>query len=188
MSTRSFIAKQIGDDQYRTIYCHSDGYLTYNGAMLVDHYNTPEVVDELLNLGDISSLGERLNPDPSQPHSFDYKQRQDGVTVAYGRDRGDKDIDAQIYSMRKLDDPNNWTAYVYIFTQDNEWKYFRARQSGDGLRDVNNDLESIYNEYGMTRPEGYYGFLTENIANELKRILAEGQEQEGTDGMDMAEL
>ena len=37
MSTRSYIAKQIGDNQFHTIYCHSDGYLTHNGAMLLDH-------------------------------------------------------------------------------------------------------------------------------------------------------
>ena len=86
MSTRSYIAKQIGDNKYRTIYCHSDGYLTYNGAMLLDHYNSPEKLDELLRLGDLSCLGVNINPDPSRPHSFDHKKRQDGVTVAYGRD------------------------------------------------------------------------------------------------------
>ena len=40
MSTRSFIAKQIGKDAYLTVYCHSDGYLTYNGALLLGCYNT----------------------------------------------------------------------------------------------------------------------------------------------------
>ena len=57
MSTRSYIAKQIGDNKYRTIYCHSDGYLTYNGAMLLDHYNSPEKLDELLRLGDFVLSG-----------------------------------------------------------------------------------------------------------------------------------
>ena len=47
LSTRSFIAKQTGADEYLTVYCHSDGYLTYNGALLLDCYNTPEQVDEL---------------------------------------------------------------------------------------------------------------------------------------------
>lgn len=49
MSTRSLIAKQIGEDAYLTIYCHSDGYLSYNGAMLIDHYNSEEKIDELIN-------------------------------------------------------------------------------------------------------------------------------------------
>lgn len=169
MSTRSFIAKQIGEDQYRTVYCHSDGYLTYNGALLLDHYNTPEKVDELLALGDLSVLDTRLYPDPDRPHSFDYDKRQDGVTVAYARDRGDRDTQADIKSLAQLDDPNNWTAYVYIYTKDNEWKYFRAGHSQEGLRDVDEDLETAYAEYNLTRPKGYYGFLSESVVEELRR-------------------
>ena len=38
-----------------------------------------------------SCLEEKLEPDPSKPHSFDYDERQDGVVVAYGRERGDND-------------------------------------------------------------------------------------------------
>ena len=136
MSTRSFIAKQTGEDEYLTVYCHSDGYLTYNGALLLDCYNTPEQVDELLKLGDLSYLAESLYPNPDYPHSFDYGERQSGVTVAYGRDRGDKDVAAVRMTMAQLDDPNNWTEYVYIFTQENEWKYFAAGHSQDGLRRI----------------------------------------------------
>ncbi len=62
MSTRSFIAKQIEKDAYLTVYCHNDGYLTYNGALLLDCYNTPEQVDELLKLGDLSYLAESSIP------------------------------------------------------------------------------------------------------------------------------
>lgn len=56
MSTRSLIAKENDDGTFRTVYCHHDGYLTYNGAMLLDHYNTPERIDKLLDLGDLSFL------------------------------------------------------------------------------------------------------------------------------------
>ena len=94
MSTRSYIAKQIADNKFRTIYCHSDGYLTHNGALLLDHYSEADKLDELLNLGDISCLEPTINPDPTKPHSFNYDERQEGVVIAYGRDRGDKDVDA----------------------------------------------------------------------------------------------
>ena len=40
MSTRSFICVEQDDGSYKGVYCHSDGYLTYNGAMLLDHYNS----------------------------------------------------------------------------------------------------------------------------------------------------
>ena len=146
MSTRSFIAKQIGDNEYLTVYCHNGGYLSYNGTLLADYYNTPEKVDELLKLGDLSYLAKRLQPDPDMPHGFDYDKRQNDVTVAYGRDRGDKAVAAKIKTMQELDDPNNWTEYVYIFTRDNEWKYFAAGHSKEGLRDVRADLKMQMNE------------------------------------------
>ena len=180
MSTRSFIAKQIGKDAYLTVYCHSDGYLTYNGALLLDCYNTPEQVDELLKLGDLSYLAESLYPNPDYPHSFDYGERQSGVTVAYGRDRGDKDVAAVRMTMAQLDDPNNWTEYVYIFTQENEWKYFAAGHSQDGLRDVAEDLEAEYGAYGIRRPQGYHGVITNSLVERIKAA-------ENTESMEIAE-
>ena len=42
MATRSTISLQLDNDEYKTIYCHHDGYLTHNGAMLLDHYDTKE--------------------------------------------------------------------------------------------------------------------------------------------------
>lgn len=180
MSTRSFIAKQTGEDEYLTVYCHSDGYLTYNGALLLDCYNTPEQVDELLKLGDLSYLAESLYPNPDYPHSFDYGERQSGVTVAYGRDRGDKDVAAVRMTMAQLDDPNNWTEYVYIFTQENEWKYFAAGHSQDGLRDVAEDLEAEYGAYGIRRPQGYHGVITNSLVERIKAA-------ENTESMEIAE-
>lgn len=168
MSTRSLIAKKIGEDKYLTIYCHSDGYLTYNGALLLDHYNTPEQVNKLLALGDISYLAKRLEPDPSLPHSFDYDERQEGVTLAYGRDRGEKGTQAREATLADLDDESNWTEYVYIYDENGKWKYFKAGESKNGLRDVQVDLDNEYLQYGMKRTEGYYGFLSDDIIKHLK--------------------
>ena len=181
MSTRSFIAKQIGDDEYLTIYCHSDGYLSYNGAMLIDNYNSEEKVDELLKLGDLSCLCQKLNPDPTKPHSFDYDERQENVTVAYGRDRGETNIEARTLSMAELDDPQNWTEYVYIFNKDNGWKYFHSGQSEQGLRDIEEDLKTEYAGYGVERIPGHYGFVTQEIVDSLLKEQSENV-------MDNAEL
>ena len=187
ISTRSFITKKIGEDAYLTIYCHADGYLTYNGAMLLDHYNTPEQVDALLALGDLSTLQEKLEPDPNLPHSFDYNERQKGVTVAYGRDRGDSETEARVFSLAQLNNESNWTEYVYIFDENNKWKYFKTGQAENGLRDVHDDLEKEYQQYGMQRSSGYYGFLDDEIADYLKSQLSlsedmaqeEGEEDNG---------
>ena len=168
ISTRSYIAKKIGEDAYLTIYCHVDGYLTYNGAMLLDHYNTPERVDALLALGDLSSLQEKVEPDPNLPHSFNYDERQKGVTVAYGCDRGETGTEARVATLADLNDESNWTEYVYVFDENNQWKYFKTGQAENGLRDVGEDLEKEYQQYGMQRPSGYYGFLDDEIVQYLK--------------------
>lgn len=100
MSTRSTISVLNKDNTVTSIYCHSDGYLQGVGYMLFTHYNTPEMVQELIALGDLSCLQENLNPLPIAPkqrwsgpdpapmiehHTFD--DPQTGVTVAYLRDR-----------------------------------------------------------------------------------------------------
>ena len=88
MSTRSYIAMKTGENTYRAVYCHYDGYLEYNGRMLLEHYNTQERVEKLLDLGCISSLREKLEPDAGSHHCFDTPDKD--VTVFYGRDRGEK--------------------------------------------------------------------------------------------------
>ncbi len=138
--------------------------------MLIDHYNTPEMVDKLLDLGDISVLNKKLDPDPNMPHGFDYKDRQEDVTVAYGRDRGEKETQARVMTLKQLDDPYNWTVFTYIFTEDNQWKYFVRDHSQEGLRDVREDLEA---EYGSRRRiPGYYGGIPDELPKAVDQTKA----------------
>lgn len=160
---------QIGADKYRTIYCHSDGYLSHNGALLIDHYDTPEKVKELIDIGGISCLAPNLNPDPSKPHGFEYTTRQDGVVVAYGRDRGEKGMEAKEYAFNELDDPNSWADYIYVYTEENRWKFFRHGYSQEGLKEIEPVLKFQYEQFGVERPEGYYGFITQEIIDELDK-------------------
>tara|TARA_Y100000287_G_scaffold153302_1_gene129427 strand:- start:265 stop:531 length:267 start_codon:yes stop_codon:yes gene_type:complete len=60
MATRSTIAKLGKDGIIKAVYCHSDGYLEYNGKMLNEHYQDESKVDELLEHGDISFLNENI--------------------------------------------------------------------------------------------------------------------------------
>lgn len=166
MSTRSYIAKKISEDKYLAIYCHSDGYLTYNGALLLDYYNTPEQVDKLLALGDISYLAERLEPDPTKPHNFDSDKRQEGVVLAYGRDKGDTGTAARVLTFEQLTDTNSLTEYVYIFDEYNKWKYLNIGDRNN-IKDVKKDLCNEYSKYGITRPVGYYGFIDADIASDF---------------------
>lgn len=57
MSTRSLIALKTKEGKFKVIYCHSDGYLGFNGMILLNYYKDYDKVEKLLNLGDISSLG-----------------------------------------------------------------------------------------------------------------------------------
>ena len=56
MGTRSTIALEFADGTVEQVYCHWDGYLSHNGAMLLQHYMNPFKVKQLLALGGFSSL------------------------------------------------------------------------------------------------------------------------------------
>ena len=60
MGTRSFIAVKEGD-QFKGVYCHWDGYPEGVGATLAKHYINEAQAFELINKGDMSSLGPTLN-------------------------------------------------------------------------------------------------------------------------------
>lgn len=174
MSTRSYIMIETDDGKYKGIYCHSDGYLTYNGAILVDHYKERDKVEKLIELGNLSSLGEKINPNPDAPHSFDYRERQMGVCVAYGRDRGESGQEAKVISLKLLaDDP--WIEYVYIYTKDNRWKYFEGyKHEENKLKDVEEELNAMFEGFGIIRPKGLYGFYDD----EAVRIIKSEQQRE----------
>ena len=56
MGTRSRIGIQLKDDSILSVYCHWDGYPSYNGRILRDNYNTADKVRELIDGGNISAL------------------------------------------------------------------------------------------------------------------------------------
>lgn len=167
MSTRSLICMQLDDDKYKKIYCHSDGYLTYNGAMLLDHYSDREKLEKLLNLGDISCLNIKVDPDPSKPHSFDYKERQEDVVVAYGRDRDEKNTEAKICTLDELKNKFDWIEYIYIFTKDDKWKYYAY--PFDIEKDVKEELDRAFKNMGIKRPKDEYGYFTEEEIARIKK-------------------
>ena len=136
MSTRSMICMKDEGDKYKCIYCHSDGYLEHNGAILIDHYKDKEKLMELLELGSISYLQPNVHPDPTRPHSFDYDQRQEGVVVAYCRDRGETKEEARLLTLDDLRDDQSWIEYVYLFDEDEEWKYLSYPLSVSQIKDV----------------------------------------------------
>lgn len=57
MSTRGRIGMKLPDGKIKSIYVHHDSYLEGVGRTLQKHYQDPKKIEELLDLGDISSLG-----------------------------------------------------------------------------------------------------------------------------------
>ncbi|OTP90517.1 hypothetical protein B6D12_05970 [Gilliamella apicola] len=85
MSMRSTIGVKVGNE-YRTVYCHLDGYPSGVGITLLNHYNSQELAEELVKEGDIVSLGKARSCQEEHSH----KNEIDGYTVYYGRDLGEK--------------------------------------------------------------------------------------------------
>ena len=97
MGTRSRIGVMHGD-KVKSIYCHWDGYLEHNGAILQEHYDSSKA-NHLVALGDLSSL----RADIGEEHAFSqfelpaeeveaYKTLTEDWCTFYGRDRGEKDV------------------------------------------------------------------------------------------------
>lgn len=113
MSTHCLICRKNADTSYDYIYCHWDGYYEHAGNILLKYYNTKEKVDDLIALGDLSSIGKKLNP-TTDSHSFDNPEPD--VCVAYGRDRREKDVSPHHCTAIDL----NAEEYVYLYEND-EW-------------------------------------------------------------------
>jgi hypothetical protein len=137
MSTGSFIAIKT-NDSIKSIYCHYDGYLSYNGRILFNNYNTEGKVMALIELGDISCLHESI--ECPENHSFEYPIP--GYTVAYKRDRGDSGCEAETHCcieelnlmFRQSD-----CEFIYLFDcKEKKWEYKEYNQKI--WHDLKNDL------------------------------------------------
>jgi hypothetical protein len=89
-------------DKCKSVYCHWDGYLSHNGAILQEHYDSAKA-NNLVALGDLSSLKANIG----QKHAFSqfelraeevagYKLLTENMCTFYGRDRGEKDVDFKV--------------------------------------------------------------------------------------------
>ena len=120
MSTRSTIAVLQEDGTVKSTYCHWDGYPSWMGKILLEHYDT-KTANQLLELGELSSLHPRIAPEKGEKHSYD--KQAEGVTVAYHRDRGDRPIRTNVspsleeYTKRL---PYDGQSFNYLL-RDNVW-------------------------------------------------------------------
>lgn len=153
MNTRSYIMLQDGD-VLKAIYCHHDGDLNHNGVILQKAYQDLDKVKKLINLGDLSALGENLEPFAGSEKTQNHlRYEADKYTIAYWRDRyakmarfknnptwfnnySNKEFQALTYHIKPGedafqtlqglldDDYTNMIEYFYIFEPDATGKYY----------------------------------------------------------------
>jgi len=130
MATRSTIALEFADGTIGQVYCHWDGYLQHNGKILLENYMDPFKLRDLIDLGDISSLGAEIGV----KHPFDnpgmfgtpayqaYKDQYGDMTKFYGRDRGEFGTDAKYFKdFADYKDNHQYEEYSYILRTDGVW-------------------------------------------------------------------
>ena len=128
MGTRSRIGVMHGD-KVKSVYCHWDGYLEFNGRILQEHYDSAKA-NHLVALGDLSSLrqdiGEKheFSPFNQQELSLEEFERKFGnMCTFYGRDRGEKGTEWQVATTfdQFLEQCYNSGAEYYYIMKDGVW-------------------------------------------------------------------
>lgn len=104
MATRSTIAIQNADKTVTGIYCHWDGYLSNNGQILFDHYTDEADVRALIELGNISSLGNTTDS-----------------TEAYMRDKDEQGQEASTAHNWRQFIAENGQEFDYLFVPGEGW-------------------------------------------------------------------
>lgn len=130
MATRSTIAMEYADGTVGQVYCHWDGYLEHNGMILYKHYVDPFKTRDLLDQGDISSLGVVVgDKHPFSPFGADDSDKaahdaakEAGATTFYGRDRGETGIEQKMFKDFADYEKNfQHEEYAYILRKDGNW-------------------------------------------------------------------
>jgi hypothetical protein len=126
MGTRSRIAVMHGE-VCKSVYCHWDGYLEHNGAILQEHYDSSKA-NQLVALGDMSSL----RADIGEKHAFskfdpvtniEHREHNEDWCTFYGRDRGEKDTEWKVATTfdEFLGQCYNSGAEYYYIMKDGTW-------------------------------------------------------------------
>ena len=140
MGTRSRIALQLDGDNLVSVYCHWDGYPTFNGKILRQYFNTRDKVSELIDGGDISSLW--------SDSTWDLKESRPNQTLYYS-ERGEDcppKLHDNFYDLLKFAEE-----FTYVF-DNNQWICY-AHNGWDGEKhSVSTKVEipsgNLYNSDG----------------------------------------
>jgi hypothetical protein len=159
MGTRSMIAIENPHSKaVKSIYCHWDGYLAHNGAILNEHYSNSPKVNNLIALGDLSSL----RPEIGVQHAFSsldvpkeeqeaYDKEHGNSCTFYTRDRGEDAPYKHFESAKAALEYYNgsWCEYFYLFRYDADLesgKWFYKDRNGGAWKRLATALNKIKEE------------------------------------------
>lgn len=119
MGTRSRIGVMHGNN-CKSVYCHWDGYLDFNGKLLLEHYDSSKA-NHLVALGDLSSLRPEVFIPEGVEHSFETPA--ENITIFYGRDRGETGCEFQTDDTfeKFYERADGCGAEYYYIMRDGEW-------------------------------------------------------------------
>ena len=94
MATRSAIAIKHGRNTIKSVSCHWDGYPEHNGRILQEYWFTRILINQLIEMGDISSLGATIGKKVEFDATPEYIQNDFEMAISYqcvfyNRDRGE---------------------------------------------------------------------------------------------------
>ena len=116
MATRSYIGTLNKNQTVTSIYCHWDGYPEGVGKTLLNHYSDPDKVRQLVKLGSLSVLGKEIG----EKQNFDSYEGGNEICLAYGRDRGETNVEAINYPTKEDFLSQCEEDYTYLF-EDGQW-------------------------------------------------------------------
>ena len=138
MATPSSITAKCTDGRFRTIYCHSDGFVDHNGIILFENFQDQKKIEDMLALGDMSYL----QPSIECPEGHSFTDGIKGYSIFYGRDRGEKVKPYSSFSL-ELCRSDNKQPYNYYWDGDNWYLGLELRP-----------LEEVLIEQSLISPEG----------------------------------
>jgi hypothetical protein len=130
MATRSAIAIETGLPEMgpciiHAVYCHWDGYVTNNGALLLKYFDSLPSAVALIKGGSISTLGEGI--DKTQFHCRDMDREM---------------VPASEYGTREeFIENSDGLDYLYILNQSDVWEIFDMHKPWRGWQPVKDALE-----------------------------------------------
>lgn len=102
------------------------------GLTLLKYYNKVDLVNELISHGNIYSLQEKIEKDPTKPHQIELEKRQRDVCFFYKRDSFDKGNHEPklLSSLTKYKRSTDLLEWNYIFRK-NEWFVYLGQYNTD---------------------------------------------------------